>query len=244
MSLSINVGVLAQEPFDFLGFAGLSIKDIEILISKSPNSSSCKSMQKLMDSREESHLEYQQYLEKTLKKISNFLIDLGWKEWEEPKNIKIQRRSVMNSFPYRDWYHLRRRYAYIKDGQGNIKFQEEDEQDIDNVVERWTIPSLHLMYHSDYNGYYIPIDFPEVLEIPDIDDSCVGSSIRLLEELKEIAPYLDIQMNGDDISDREFSRVYEESMDESPSGIEKMVWLTIHEMAKLSKRYKTAIVFG
>lgn len=53
----------------------------------------------------------------------------------------------------------------------------------------------HLIVHSDAEGYYLPIDFPKVLLLPDryaVPGQMVGSTPRLMEELTRLAKALQI----------------------------------------------------
>jgi hypothetical protein len=58
----------------------------------------------------------------------------------------------------------------------------------------------HLIIHSDAEGYYLPIDFKDVL-LPDesyrIPGGMIGSSIRLLDECKRLAEALQIPKDLD-----------------------------------------------
>jgi hypothetical protein len=53
----------------------------------------------------------------------------------------------------------------------------------------------HLMLHSDAEGYYLPLDFAQVLFPPDsfqIPGGMIGSAPRLLDELERVARALEI----------------------------------------------------
>jgi hypothetical protein len=57
------------------------------------------------------------------------------------------------------------------------------------------LPFAHLMHHSDYDSYYLPIAFPEVL-VPDprLGAACgwIGSAYALREECGELAERLEL----------------------------------------------------
>ena len=59
----------------------------------------------------------------------------------------------------------------------------------------------HLLFHSDCEGFYVPVKFSEViftdqeLEIP---GEMIGSSYMLLEECKASAQYLELPLDEDD----------------------------------------------
>jgi hypothetical protein len=50
----------------------------------------------------------------------------------------------------------------------------------------------HLVMHSDAEGFYIPVDFMEVIDSPDILGEYLGSTHRLREECKALAAALEI----------------------------------------------------
>ncbi len=62
----------------------------------------------------------------------------------------------------------------------------------------------HLILHSDSDGFYLPIEFEEVL-YPDsklgIAGGMIGSSIKLLQECERLATELEIPSNIDENSD-------------------------------------------
>ena len=62
----------------------------------------------------------------------------------------------------------------------------------------------HLILHSDAEGYYLPLNFPDVLfptESLEIAGGMVGSSYGLLDECKRIAAILEIPSELDETSD-------------------------------------------
>jgi hypothetical protein len=59
----------------------------------------------------------------------------------------------------------------------------------------------HLIYHSDCEGYYVPIDFAPVLLSDDVLGGYLGSSQRLLEECLRVAEALELPIDLDPDSD-------------------------------------------
>jgi hypothetical protein len=118
----------------------------------------------------------------------------------------------------------------------------------------------HLLCHSDAEGFYVPVDFKDVLfdgdsceEDDDEDDveegeaglpgGMLGSSCRLLEELVFVAPALGIHLDNGKLSDEEAERI--DALIEEDGGLyrEYVSWLLLYESARLSIAHKTAIVF-
>lgn len=105
---------------------------------------------------------------------------------------------------------------------------------------------FHLLCHSDCEGFYVPLKFPEVLfdDTDELSGDILGSSIRLLEELIEVAPALGIQLDKDgSLSDGKFAEM-EESAEDAPLSREILAWLTLYENARLSVKHKRIICFS
>jgi hypothetical protein len=104
----------------------------------------------------------------------------------------------------------------------------------------------HLLTHSDAEGFYLPIDFKDVLfdRGEGVPGEMIGSSNRLVEELVFVAPALGIELHGSELSDQQAEEI--NSLLEARTGlfIEKIAWLSLFEAARLSIEHKTAIVFG
>lgn len=105
--------------------------------------------------------------------------------------------------------------------------------------------SSHLLCHSDCEGFYVPIDFSEPIfaDEKDIPGGMLGSSHGLMRELIAVAPYLNISLSGDELMDSEAERINESVESEGPFWIEKAVWISLYEAARLSIEYRTAICF-
>jgi hypothetical protein len=118
----------------------------------------------------------------------------------------------------------------------------------ENVIEdAGSMLSSHLLCHSDAEGFYVPVSFSEPLF--DVDDigipgGMLGSSYALLDELREVAPAIDIDLKDGELTDGEADRLYEVGCDDAhPWTREYVVFLALWEAAKASIAHKTAIVF-
>jgi hypothetical protein len=108
----------------------------------------------------------------------------------------------------------------------------------------------HLLYHSDCEGYYVPIDFARVVEAEDrfnIPGTLIGSSQRLLSECARLAGILELPLDLDPESDEAWSAAQEQGKSSvlwRRYGIESRVCLVLHSAASLSIRYGSALTFG
>ncbi len=100
----------------------------------------------------------------------------------------------------------------------------------------------HLICHSDFDGYYIPIDFNKVIYEPEVC-GWLGSSFRLCQELTEIAKRLNFEL-GEYTSDlRKLSDERSEELKESPFKHQKWLLLCLYNVAKASIIYNSAIYY-
>ncbi|GGU99091.1 hypothetical protein GCM10010182_15000 [Actinomadura cremea] len=66
-------------------------------------------------------------------------------------------------------------------------------------------PFDHLVHHSDCEGYYVPVPFDEVIVDQRLAGGHLGSSVRLLDEVRRIAAALelpaDLDLEAEDVFD-------------------------------------------
>jgi hypothetical protein len=108
----------------------------------------------------------------------------------------------------------------------------------------------HLMFHSDAEGYYVPVDFPEVLNPTGavyITGGALGSSVRLGQECETLAGHLGLPATDFDLDDDdEWKRLKKAT----PGAvwhkypIEAFVCATLRLACEESVRRRAAIVFG
>jgi hypothetical protein len=107
-------------------------------------------------------------------------------------------------------------------------------------------PFAHLIHHSDCEGYYVPVDFEQVIVDERLAGGFLGSSVRLSTEARSIAAALGLPEDLDPDSDE----VFEASEAATPAGegwqrygIESYVCLRLIHAAKHSMRTGAAIAF-
>ncbi|WP_285710425.1 hypothetical protein [Microtetraspora sp. NBRC 16547] len=169
--------------------------------------------------------------------------------WRGPESTPPFMRSHVDSFPYGYLHYLRRVFALVKREEPvtPISSQEELSRDDYKVKDETLDLYSHLLCHSDCDGYYVPVDFCDPLFLPDdagiSGGGMVGSSHRLLAELRECAPVIGIQLEKDgSLSDAEASRVFTLPED-APFTIESVVWLALHETCRASIATGCAVIF-
>lgn len=172
----------------------------------------------------------------------------GHPDHHEPETLPpINRRIGTSSFPYSFLHYLRRVYARVKQNRDWIAspLPEGANPARDEAVEEETYMfSSHLLCHSDAEGFYVPIDFKSPIFSDDLPGGMLGSSYRLLEELRLVTGSLGITLDDDgNLSDEEAKRLIDLAWEEDPLHREYETWLTLFESARISIAHKTAIVF-
>jgi hypothetical protein len=187
--------------------------------------------------------------------VANRILALeGLPTHSEPETLPpLQSRACVTSFPYSFLHYLRYAYACrivapdwiatpLPDDFNPLEAKEVDDQI--NLI------ASHLICHSDCEGYYLPVDFSEILvsekepEEDDLPGGLLGSSYRLQEELVLVAPALGIRLENGVLSDDEAARINELADRDDGLFRELLVWLALYEAARLSIEYRTAIVFA
>jgi len=193
-----------------------------------------------------------EWMEEGLAAANQVLSAAGLPPHIEPRVLPpMSTRASLCSSPYSFIHHLRRAYAYrLRDASWTAQPLESgtdptSDRMLEEVLETF---ESHLICHSDAEGYYVPIDFQDVLfsdgEEPGLPGGMLGSSYRLLEELILVAPALGIQLQAGQLSDDEARRIDDSASCDEGLHREHASWLALYEAARLSIEYRTAIVFS
>jgi hypothetical protein len=95
-------------------------------------------------------------------------------------------------------------------------------------------------------GWYVPVDFKDMLydeAATKLPGGILGSSQRLLSELRSLGPWLGIVLDpAGDVDDAGASRLNKATEDD-PWFREKMAWFHLFEATRLSVELGTAVVF-
>jgi hypothetical protein len=164
----------------------------------------------------------------------------------EPLSLpQLDDRTPIVGFPYSCLHELRRVYARHIVDSGLAGFPPGLIVTDDTVVDQVGSEQHHLLWHSDCEGFYVPIDFPEVLFDERLPGAMLGSSQRLQAELRHVAPTLGITLTQTgDLVDAEAARLEALIESDAPLATATMVWFALFEAARLSISHSTAIHFG
>ncbi|RQO59232.1 hypothetical protein DBV14_07920 [Variovorax sp. KBW07] len=200
----------------------------------------------------ENDTEGAEWLQEDLAVVNKVLAAAGLPPHAEPRELPpLDSRASLRSFPYSFIHYLRRAYAHrlvspdwvatpVQDGV--------DPADDPAIQAALDESDSHLICHSDAEGFYVPVEFDEVL-FSDSDDEelsggMLGSSYRLRDELVLVAPALGIALTDGQLSDEEAERI--DGLIDDDEGLyrEHASWLLLYESARLSIAHKTVIVFS
>jgi len=189
------------------------------------------------------------WLRESFESVNELMADNKLPPHHEPERLSpLKNRASILSYPYSFLHYLRRVAAHVaeKPGWAAKPFPESSDPAADPLVDKHSAYlESHLMCHSDCEGYYLPIQFKKVLfdDEDRIPGGMLGSSFELQRELIAVAPALGIRLENGQLSDEVADRLNVEIEAESPLWIEKAVWLSLFEAARLSIEHKTAICF-
>lgn len=167
--------------------------------------------------------------------------------YQEPTEIISEdSRALITSFPYSFLHYLRwvEVQLSINPHVPLTPINSSDELDNKlNSVDFVDFMDNPLINHADNEGYYLPVDFDEVL-FDEVENQSIGSSYHLMAVLQDIAPHLGISLVDSKLTDEEIVRLNQRIDDEHDFYREIIVWLALFEASRLSIQYHTAIVFA
>jgi hypothetical protein len=152
-------------------------------------------------------------------------------------------------FPASAFYELCEFYACIASNLGfTLPYTPEQAQTLASEVEDIaTSLTNHLICHSDHDGYYLPREFDELIfdSSRQVTGEFLGSSPRLLKQLSELAPHLQIQLENGQLTDAELERIKTPPhVTENMFATLQMVWLALFECARVSVETGAWVVFN
>ena len=184
-----------------------------------------------------------------LASLNALLSSEGLPTFEEPERVDLSSaRRHVGSFPYSFIHYLRRAQAWMRQRPGEPLVPVGDEGLAayeDMIADEMCMMDSHLLGHSDCEGFYVPVRFDEPLLGDGVVGTLIGSSVRLHEEMIELAPFLDIELDENSrLSEEEAARVYElGEYERIPLYREYIVWLTLFELSRISVEQQSMIVF-
>ncbi|MGA2255916.1 MAG: hypothetical protein ABSG53_14815 [Thermoguttaceae bacterium] len=191
-----------------------------------------------------------EWLRETFASVSEVLEENKLPRHHEPESLPpLDCRASILSYPYSFLHHLRRIAAHVAEDPRWVAtpFPESSDPARDALVDKHPVSrESHLLCHSDCEGFYVPIEFKDVIVNDDGRIPCgmLGSSFALLKGLQAIAPALGIRLASGKLSDEEAEKINSEVENQPVLWIEKTVWLSLFEAARLSIQHKAAICFN
>ena len=152
--------------------------------------------------------EYAEFFDRQMEAVNGVLESFGLPEHSEPADLDDERTFECEMPGYAGLHYLRRLAAHLA-LKGELPEPGDEDSASDTVLNDYQkifdasfgqgkasgIPFQHLIIHSDAEGYYLPLEFDDVL-IPDasleIAGGMVGSAPMLLRECRELAQALEL----------------------------------------------------
>ncbi|CAN5604422.1 hypothetical protein BH11CYA1_BH11CYA1_46920 [soil metagenome] len=168
----------------------------------------------------------------------------------EPTELtSLKSRSNCQDYSYDSLKALQRFAANLFEDPNWIPtpLAEGEDADYDSaVIEQSLLFESHLLCHPPSEGYCLPIDFDEVIvsDVPDIPGSFLCSSYAFMRDLIAVAPALGITLLDGSLSDEQADLLNRVDIDSDLFAMEKLVWLSLFEAARLSIENKSVIRFA
>jgi hypothetical protein len=195
-----------------------------------------------------------EHFREELRIVNRVLASAGFPSHVEPESIpEIEDRVPVGSIPYGWIHHVRRAVAYaLRPGKRLRPIRHGEDPSADSVYDQVLFSSAsHVVCHSDCDGYYVPIYFPEPLydELNDDDPGAIrggilGSSQGGLRELVLAAPLLDIPLRDGQLEVEAAQVISEEGDGSHPHWVARKAWLLLFERFTQSVVFRSAVVFG
>ncbi|MER6345043.1 hypothetical protein ACWC10_06300 [Streptomyces sp. NPDC001595] len=186
--------------------------------------------------------------------IAELLERAGARQWAEPDPVEAE-AAEFEMWGYSGLHAVRRLAVHLEaDGRLPEPLHEGRRATDDPLLSKvyQTLPGDppglfdHLIHHSDAEGYYVPVDFTHVIADSKAPGGYLGSSVRLLTEVRRLAEALGLPEDLDPHSEE----VFEATDAEQPAsdgwqryGVESYVCLQLLQAAKLSIATGAAIAF-
>jgi hypothetical protein len=176
-------------------------------------------------------------------RLSDELVRNNLQPHREPRSTPedLEERGEIDCFPASALHALRQVYAHVRRGSEHVpESAPRDDLVLQHEYQRRGRES-HLIHFSDAAGFYVPQEFALPFSTESVGD--IGSSERLLAELRELSPALDIHLVNGDLSEAVIAELAQRR-EGHRFAEERVVWFSFFESARKSIRYGTAIRLG
>ena len=211
----------------------------------------------------ESDPEYVEYFGQQMEAVNGVLESFGLPEHSEPLDIEDERTAEFEMYDYSGLHCLRRLAAHLA-LKGELPPPGDDEAASDPVLNDYYrifdasfaqgtaagMPFQHLIVHGDAEGYYLPVEFEDVL-IPDasleIAGGMLGSSQVLLRECRELARALELPEDLSPDDEQVWSAADTQGEGETKweqYGVESFTCLSLIRACEASVETGAAVVFA
>ncbi|HEY0255069.1 MAG TPA: hypothetical protein VGC41_26260, partial [Kofleriaceae bacterium] len=168
------------------------------------------------------------WIRNSIELVNTLLAEAGLPAHVEPTDVRTKMRPHVGSFPYSFLHYLRRAYAHVHEGAELTPLAPgEDPTEDETVEDASSMFDTHLLCHSDSEGYYVPIEFEDVIfdtEKRGLPGEMLGSTQRLMAELLGSAPAIGIEVVNGVLPDEQVEAINNDR-ESAPFYRERLVWL-------------------
>lgn len=213
--------------------------------------------------REEGDDETLAYLQDQFEAINDLLESFGLPPHREPYELEAGRTLNLDMYGYSGVHYLRRAAAHLA-LEEQLPSPGDEEASADPVLADYYelydanlaegkaggMRFQHLIIHSDAEGYYLPVEFDEVLHADpslEVAGDLIGSARRLLAECLELAAALELPHDLDPESDEVWEAADSQGEGEAKwqrYGIESHTCLALIRACRASIETGAAVVFN
>jgi hypothetical protein len=193
--------------------------------------------------------------------VNKALSMAGLPEHEEPEDLGGKDVWWTQMLGYYGLHYLRRLAVYLSAGK-DLPPPGDDNAPKDPLMDKFYQPKGlfsrkpkfdkrfdHLLLHGDAEGYYLPLEFEDVVTPPEdlgVAGWWIGSSNRLMKECEELAAALELPLEMDIESEKLLQASMEQGKGQAKwekYGIESFTCLRLHRASVKSLELGAAIVF-
>jgi hypothetical protein len=183
-----------------------------------------------------------EYARRNVREVNRVLAENKLPPHVEPETLPpFNDRCRGVGLPYSMIHYLRRAVAYARRAPEEfVPPMPGDPTEDPRVDDELTIHfDSHLICHSDGDGFYVPIDFPEPLYY---DGGILDSSQGAMRELVQVAPLLGITLVDGHLTDQMADVLNADG--DGPLRTERYVWFKLFERFRQSLEAGALVTFG
>lgn len=177
--------------------------------------------------------------------INRMLLDAGLPPHEEPVTVPDDAQWSPVDLPYTFWDRLQRLQAWVNQ-RGELPPPLDDGADARSdpmISDEIAMLDSHVVLHST-EGFYVPAVFDEPLVDDQLPGRILGSSQRLMQDLRRSGKVLGITADGGRLPVSVVEEIQRDAESEHPYERERSIWFALYDAARRSVEHHALIYHG